>query len=114
MHRKDWQQYATDPAAPVPVEQVEQALEPVDAKKAAALMGSLASTCLVWPGATFMEPAKADDVARRVVNLVGPGAQWWSNRDGDSGTGVSACTFDSLVAGTDGHRFAVLIQVGDS
>ncbi|WP_159403788.1 hypothetical protein [Streptomyces sp. NRRL S-646] len=40
-------------------------------------------------------------------------AQWWSNCDSDSLTDISGCTFESLVAGTDGHCFAVLIQVGE-
>lgn len=113
LHRKDWQQHAGDSDGPVPVAQVEEALEPIDAKNAASLMGRLASECLVWPQFTFMDRAEADTAASRVVELLGPDALWWSNRDEDSWTAVSACTFDSLVAGTDGHRFAVLIQVGE-
>lgn len=113
LYRKDWQQYASDAGGPVPVEQVEEALEPTDGENAASLMGRLASESLVWPQFTFMDRAEADTAASRVVELLGPDALWWSNRDEDSWTGVSACTFDSLVAGTDGHRFAVLIQVGE-
>ena len=50
------------------------------------------------------------------MTLLGPDARWWSNHDPELDgcwTGVSACTFDGLVAGTDGRRFAVLIQVGE-
>ncbi|MET7488975.1 hypothetical protein [Streptomyces sp. NPDC005538] len=113
LHREDWQQWASDPTGPASVREVEEALEPIDGDSAAALMGTLATECLVWSGATFMERAEADEVAGRVVDLLGTDARWWSNRDGDSWTAVTACTFDSLVACTDGRRFAVLIQVGE-
>ena len=35
LHRKDWQQHASDPDGPAPVEQVEAALEPIAAENAA-------------------------------------------------------------------------------
>ncbi|GHI06325.1 hypothetical protein AQI88_18460 [Streptomyces cellostaticus] len=113
---KDWQQYASDPAGPASAQQVEAALEPFTAERAADLMGRLATECLVWPGARFMERAEADTVARRVAQLLGPDARWWSNLDPElesCWTGVSACTFDMFVAGTDGTRFVALIQVGE-
>ncbi|WP_405842021.1 hypothetical protein [Streptomyces sp. NBC_01518] len=116
LHREDWQRFASAPEGPAAVDQVEEALEPIAAKNAAALMGRLASQCLVWPQFTFMDRAEADAVAGLVVELLGADALWWANCDGDdedSWTAVTACTFDNLVAGTDGHRFAVLIQVGE-
>ncbi|MFF4505534.1 hypothetical protein [Streptomyces sp. NPDC001401] len=63
--------------------------------------------------ASVQEVEEAEAVAGQVVQLLGADARWWSNRDGSSWTDVSGCTFDSLVAGTDGRRFAVLIQVGE-
>ena len=113
LHLKDWQQHASDPDGPVPVEQVEAALEPIAAEDAAAMMGRLASQCLVWPRFAFMERTEADTVVGLVVELLGQDALWWSNGDEHSWSAVSACTFDRLVVGTDRHRFAVLIQVGE-
>ena len=60
-----------------------------------------------------MERPEADTVADLVVELLGPDALWWSNGDEHSWSAVSACTFDNVVAGTHGHRFAILIQVGE-
>lgn len=111
LYRKDWQELAT--GVPAPVEEIEEALEPIDGENAAALMGHLSSRCLVWPNYTFMEQAKADAVARDVVVLLGPDAQWWSSPEGGGGADIAGCTFDGFVAGTDGHRFAVLVQVGE-
>jgi len=113
LYRKDWQQFASDAAGPVDVQQVEEALDGIDAENAVSLMGCFASQCLVWSDTTFMDRAEAEAVAGQVVELLGAEAQWWSNWDDSSWTGVSGCTFDGLVAGTDGHRFAVLIQVGE-
>ena len=56
---------------------------------------------------------EANTVAGLVVGLLGPDALWWSNGDEHSWSAVSACTFDNVVAGTHGHRFAILIQVGE-
>jgi hypothetical protein len=113
LHEKDWQQHASNSDGPASVEQVEEALEPLSAANAAAMMGRLASQDLVRPEFTFMERAEADTIAGLVVELLGPDALWWPNGDEHSWSAVSACTFDGLVAGTDGHRFAVLIQVGE-
>jgi hypothetical protein len=113
---KDWEQYATGAEGPASAQQVEVALEAFTAERAAALMGRLAAACLLWPGAVFMERSEADAIARRVVELLGPDAHWWSTFDPELEgcvTGVSACTFDGLVAGTDGRRFIVLVQVAD-
>ncbi|GAB7103849.1 hypothetical protein JCM4814A_21630 [Streptomyces phaeofaciens JCM 4814] len=44
---------------------------------------------------------------------LGPGARWWSNTDDVSSEGLVGCTLDGLVVGTDGERFAALIQVAD-
>jgi hypothetical protein len=111
--RKDWQQQTSASAGPGPVEQVEEALDGIDAVRAASVLGRLASQCLVWSEAVFMDPAEAAIVAGQVVELLGATAQWWSNGDSDSLSDISGCTFESFVAGTDGRRFAVLIQVGE-
>ncbi|MFE2420378.1 hypothetical protein [Streptomyces hokutonensis] len=113
LHEKDWRQHASSSDGPAPVGQVEEALEPIYTKNAAAMMGRLASQSLVWPEFTFMERTEADTVAGQVVEILGPDALWWSNGDEHSWTAVSACTFDGLVVGTDSRRFAMLIQVGE-
>jgi hypothetical protein len=113
---RDWERYATGSEGLSSAQRVEAALETFTADRAAVLMGRFASTGLVWPSATFMERAEADAVGRRVVELLGPDAHWWSNYDSETEgayTCISACTFDGLVTGTDGHRFVVLIQVGE-
>ncbi|WP_143079068.1 hypothetical protein [Streptomyces monashensis] len=113
---KDWERYASGPEGPSSAQQVEEALETPAAHQAAELMGRFAAECLMWPGATFMERAEADAVVRRVVELLGPDARWWSTYDSEAEgvcTGISACTFDGLVTGTDGRHFIVLIQVGE-
>ncbi|MEV7689496.1 hypothetical protein [Streptomyces bungoensis] len=113
---KDWEQDATGLDGPASAQQVQEALEPLAADRAVELMSQLAAECLVWPGAGFMERSATDAVARRVAQLLGPGAHWWSNYDPELAcysSAVTPCTFDGLIAGTDGHRFTVLIQVGE-
>ena len=56
---------------------------------------------------------EAETIAARVVRLLGPGTSWWSNRDDLSVDGVTSFSVDTFVIGSDGHRFALLIQVGD-
>lgn len=109
--RKDWQ--LSSSTGPAPVEQVEEALAGIDAERAASVLGHLASRCLVWSDVAFMDSAEAAVVAGQVVELLGPAAQWWSSGDSDSLSDISGCTFERFVAGTDGRRFAVLIQVGE-
>jgi hypothetical protein len=113
---KDWERYATGSEGLASAQQVEEALETLSADQATELMGRFAADCLVWPGAGFMDRSEADAVTRRVVEFLGPEAHWWSNYDSElegAWTSISACTFDGLVAGTDGRRFIVLIQVGE-
>lgn len=86
---------------------------PLGAPDAAALLGELASVSLLWPTHTYMERGEADAVAGCVVDALGPGARWWSNREDDSVSTVTGATLDTFVAGSDGERFVVLIQVQD-
>ncbi|MEU7468614.1 hypothetical protein AB0A94_08660 [Streptomyces sp. NPDC044984] len=108
LHKEYWHRYGSDP---VPVGKVEASLVPWDAPDAAALMGGLASVSLLWPSHAYMDRDEADAVARRVVAALGPGACWWSNRDDGGVDGVTGATMDTFVAGSDGDRFVVLIQV---
>ena len=111
LYEEFWHRYAT--SGPVPVEQVELSLYPKDPAEAAALMGRFASTDLLFGDFTFMDRAEAQSIAERVVRLLGPEARWWANTDGLSSEGLVGCTLDGLVVGTDGDRFAALIQVAD-
>jgi hypothetical protein len=110
LHEEHWHRYGSDP---VPVGQVEASLVPWDASDVTALMGELASVSLLWPSHAYMDRGEADAVARRVVAALGPRARWWSNRDDAGVSGVTGTTMDTLVAGSDGDRFVVLIQVED-
>ncbi|MEW2074602.1 hypothetical protein ACH4FA_13870 [Streptomyces sp. NPDC017966] len=110
LHEEYWHKYGSDP---VPVGQVEASLVPWDASDATALMGELASVSLLWPSHAYMDRGEADAVARGVVAALGSGACWWSNRDDVSVSGVTGATMDTLVTGSDGDRFVVLIQVED-
>lgn len=110
LHEEYWHRYGSDP---VPVDQVEASLVPWDASDAAALMGELASVSLLWPTHVYMDRGEADAVAQRMVAALGPQACWWSNRDDGSVSGVTGATMDTLVTGSDGDRFVVLIQVED-
>ena len=70
-----------------------------------------------WLSTTFdhiiMDPVEDETIAERVVRLLGPESRCWSNQDDGCVDGVTGCTFDGLVVGSDGDRFAVLIQVAD-
>lgn len=110
LHEEYWHRYGSDP---VPVGQVEASLVPLDASDATALMGELASVSLLWPSHAYRDRDEADAVARRVVAALGPRARWWSNRDDVGVSGVTGTTMDTLVTGSDGDRFVVLIQVED-
>ncbi|MGW1889556.1 hypothetical protein ACWCP6_04740 [Streptomyces sp. NPDC002004] len=94
------------------VQQVEGSFMLKDDAQAAVLMADTASRSLLWD-MPLMDGAEADDLALRVVELLGSAAIWWSNRDGCTFDTVTGCTMDTFVAGTDGERFVVLIQVGE-
>ncbi|MFE4678647.1 hypothetical protein [Streptomyces sp. NPDC056723] len=92
------------------VADIEAGMEPVDQDRAVAEMARFASVDL-GHGVELMDPRLALDLATRTVRLLGPDALWWTNHDVDrSWTGVTGCTFDGMVAGTDGTPFAVLVQ----
>ncbi|MFF6809862.1 hypothetical protein ACFZAG_08250 [Streptomyces sp. NPDC012403] len=110
LHEEHWHRYGSDP---VPVGQVEASLVPWDASDATVLMRELASVSLLWPSHAYRDRDEADAVARGVVAALGSGACWWSNRDDGSVSGVTGAAMDTLVTGSDGDRFVVLIQVED-
>ncbi|MFE2140754.1 hypothetical protein ACFXA3_03180 [Streptomyces sp. NPDC059456] len=83
------------------------------ADAAIGLMTALAAEDLVWPGSVLMNREIAHDTVARIVKWFGLGATWWTNRQGRSWDPVTACTFDGVVAGSDGEHFAVLIQMGE-
>ncbi len=111
LHEEYWHRYSS--SDPAPAGQVEESLVPLDAPDAAALMGELASVSLLWPTHTYRDREEAAELARRAVDALGPGARWWSNREDGSVSGVTGATLDTFVAGSDGERFVVLIQVQD-
>lgn len=108
-----WERYVPSGAAPPSVSQIEALLEPLGADAAIELMTTLAADDLVWPSSKLMNREIAHDTVTRIVQRLGPGATWWTNRQGNSWEPVTACTFDGVVAGSDGEYFAILIQVGE-
>ncbi|MFH8572428.1 hypothetical protein [Streptomyces sp. NPDC017993] len=108
-----WRQYASGGTGLASVPQIEAGLEPFDAGAAVDLMTTLAVDDLVWPGSAHMDRDEARRTATRVVELLGQDATWWANRDAHSSYAVTACTADGVIAGSDGARFAILIQVGE-
>ncbi|MFF3936097.1 hypothetical protein [Streptomyces phaeofaciens] len=112
LYEDHWHRY-TYGTGPVPVAQIEWSLHPKDPADAVALMARFAAADLLFPEYALMDRADAERIAGRVVGLLGPGARWWSNTDDVSSEGLVGCTLDGLVVGTDGERFAALIQVAD-
>ncbi|MFK0026306.1 hypothetical protein [Streptomyces sp. NPDC090798] len=108
-----WHRYAYGTDGPASAPQIEMSLYPKSPAEATALLGELASASLLFPEFAFMDSAEAKSIAARVVGLLGPGARWWSNRDDLSVDTVTSCSIDTFVIGSDGDRFALLIQVGD-
>ncbi|MGY5130313.1 hypothetical protein [Streptomyces nigrescens] len=112
LHRY-WQRYASGGTGLATVPQIEASLEPVDAAAAVELLTTLSVDDLLWPGFTRGDRGEAHHAATGVVELLGPAAEWWTTRDAYAWNTVTACTCDGVIAGSDGYRFAVLIQVGE-
>ncbi|MFE2163724.1 hypothetical protein ACFXB3_01360 [Streptomyces sp. NPDC059447] len=108
-----WKRYVSSRSEHPSAPQIEALLEPLSADATVDLMTKLASDNLVWSGSKLMDREIARDTVTRIVKWLGPGATWWTNRQGNSWDPVTAYTFDGVVAGSDGEYFAVLIQVGE-
>jgi hypothetical protein len=76
-------------------------------------MTALAADDLVWGHRVLMNREIAHHTVTRIVKCLGPGATWWTNRQGNAWDPVTACTFDGVVAGSNGEHFAILLQVGE-
>ncbi|WP_406097526.1 hypothetical protein [Kitasatospora purpeofusca] len=98
---------------PPTASQVEASLKPLAADGAIEMMTALAAEDLVSPDEILMNREIAHHTVTRIVRWLGPGATWWTNRQGASWDPVTACTFDGVVAGSDGDYFAVLLQLGE-
>lgn len=108
-----WERYLAIGAVPPSASQIEARLEPLSADAAIELMTTLAAEDLVWPSSNLMNREIAHHTVTRIVEWFGSGATWWTNRQGNSWDPVTACTFDGVVAGSDGEYFALLIQLGE-
>lgn len=93
---------------------IRAALEPLEAGEAAPFLARVASVDLLWPDHRHLPAETAGRAARRVVSLLGPGADWWTNHDASCGA-VNGLTplFDSLLAATDGRHFVLALQIAD-
>ncbi|MFC8450125.1 hypothetical protein [Kitasatospora sp. NPDC057223] len=108
-----WERHLASGAVPPSASQVEARLEPLTANMAIELMTTLAADDLVRPSSKLMNREIAQHTVTRIVKWLGSGATWWTNRQGSSWDPVTACTFDGVVAGSDGEYFAILIQLGE-
>lgn len=111
--RRFWKPYVPSGSEWPGTSQIEALLAPLSADAAVEVMTALAAENLVRPGSKLMDREVAYDTVTRIVKWFGPGATWWTNRQGSSWDPVTACTFDGVVAGSDGEYFAILIQVGE-
>ncbi|MFJ4672758.1 hypothetical protein [Kitasatospora purpeofusca] len=109
-----WERYLATVGVPPTASQVEACLKPLAADEAVEMMTALAAEDLVSSDEVLMNREIAHHMVTRIVRWLGPGATWWTNH-GDLGSShpVSACTFDSVVAGSDGEYFAILLQLGE-
>ncbi|MER7518293.1 hypothetical protein [Streptomyces sp. NPDC126499] len=100
--------------APPSVPEIHDALEAVETHATPAFLAELASVDIVWPSHRHLPADVAERAAARLVSLLGPEASWWTNHDTECGA-VNRLTplFDSLLAGTDGRHFALLLQIAD-
>ncbi|MFF1481674.1 hypothetical protein ACFVYD_29695, partial [Streptomyces sp. NPDC058301] len=98
----DWAHEAIEGATgPTTVEEIEAALRPIARESAVELMVNLAADSLVFPGHACRDRAHAKRAALKVVSILGPGAQWFSNIEGSWGNGrawnpVTRHTFDGV------------------
>ncbi|WP_037873524.1 MULTISPECIES: hypothetical protein [unclassified Streptomyces] len=99
---------------PPSVAEIRAALEPLAAGEAADFLARVAAVDLLWPDHRHLPAETAGRTARRVVSLLGPGTDWWTNHDASCGA-VNGLTplFDSLLAATDGRHFVLALQIAD-
>jgi hypothetical protein len=99
---------------PPSVPEICASLEPVETGEAASFLAQVAAVDLVWESHRHLPLESAERAAERVVSLLGSEASWWTNHDVECGA-VNGLTplFDSLLAGTDGELFALVLQVAD-
>lgn len=115
----EWAHEAVQGAVgPTTAEEVREALGPVDRDTAIALLADLSAGDLVFPGHTHRDRAHAERTARQVASILGPGAQWFTNTEGDWRNGrawspVTRFSFDGVVAGRGSGFVVVLLQVGE-
>ncbi|MEU8995570.1 hypothetical protein ACGFSD_06830 [Streptomyces caniferus] len=115
----DWAHEAVRGATgPTTLREIESALRPVTRDTAAGLMVSLSTDSLVFPGHPWRDRAHARRAATKVMSILGPGSEWFSNIDGPWENGrawnpVTRHTFDGVVAGRGGGFVVSLLQVGE-
>ncbi|MFE5587501.1 hypothetical protein [Kitasatospora sp. NPDC056531] len=103
---------------PSSVSEIAAALGPVDRDAALELMVNLSASNLVYPNHTHRDRAHAARAAERVVSVLGPTAEWFSNIEGSWLNGrawdpVTMFTFDGVIAGRGAGFVVVLLQVGE-
>jgi hypothetical protein len=102
------------PDAPTSAIEVALILHRVSADTAVDVMAELATYELAY-STVLHDPDHARRVARKVVDLLGRGAAWWTNRaqSFDAWDPVTARTFDGVIAGVGDSHSVVLLQVAE-
>ncbi|MFD8699416.1 hypothetical protein [Kitasatospora purpeofusca] len=108
-----WERHLATAGVPPTASHIEARLKPLAVDGAIETMTALAAEDLVSPGGILMNREIARHTVTRIVKRIGPGATWWTNRQGASWDPVTACTFDGMVAGSDGEWFAILVQLSE-
>ena len=105
--------------APADAAELMTKLSEVDAAKACGVLVWLMSTTMVYGGHGRYEDAKARDVARALISLLGPGARWWTNVSSWTFTPargwnpVTRHTMDGVVTGVGSGVTVVVLALDD-
>ncbi|MBO1334121.1 hypothetical protein [Streptomyces sp. VRA16 Mangrove soil] len=106
---EEWAPQDSYVEAPATLAEVAPHMRGIGPDEAVAHLTRFAAECLCWR-VPLMDRQAAGEHASRVAGLLGPRARWWTNHEEHGWNGLTGCTFDGVVAGTDGVRFTVLVQ----
>ncbi|MGW8381030.1 hypothetical protein [Streptomyces sp. ODS28] len=112
---RTWPPHHAAPPYEISDAELEASLRTLDAAgEVPELLATLAAVDLAY-GSSGIDHDKARAAARRVTEVLGPDAVWFTNLDGDGSCGgeVTSYTFDGLIAGHSADHFAILLRGGE-